>query len=252
MMTSRRSTVQSKCHNDVSMDRKFRILKAIIESFIVSAEPVGSKHLLESMHMDVSPATVRNDMAWLEKNGLLYQPYTSAGRVPTTHGFRMYVDELMGDIHAAAVAQRDVAVDALKRQVADDRVHYAVSLLARTCANVSFATIPPQGKTYYLGLSNMLQTPEFMSSVEASTVVKVLEDQELFLELLAQLPINESVQVFIGEENILPEIQSCSLIATSFMLPGLGRGTIGILGPKRMNYAFNMAAVAHVRDELAR
>lgn len=234
------------------MDRKFRILKAIIESFIVSAEPVGSKYLLEKIDMEVSPATIRNDMAWLEKHGLLYQPYTSAGRVPTTHGFRMYVDELMGDMHAAAVAQRDHAVDALKRQVVEDRVYYAVSLLARTSSNVSFATIPPQGKAYYLGLSNILQTPEFTSSMEASTVIKVLEDQELFLELLSQLPIDDSVKVFIGEENILPEIQSCSLIATTFSLPGLGSGTIGILGPKRMNYAFNMAAVSHVCDELAR
>lgn len=234
------------------MDRKFRILKAIIESFIVSAEPVGSKFLLERMDMDVSPATIRNDMAWLEQHGLLYQPYTSAGRVPTTHGFRMYVDELMGDVHAQAVAQRDLAVDSLQRQVLEDRIYYAVSLLARTSSNVSFATIPPHGKAYYLGLSNILQTPEFTSSMEASTVVKVLEDQELFLELLSQLPIDETVKVFIGEENILPEIQSCSVIATTFSSPHLGTGVLGILGPKRMNYAFNMAALEHVREELAR
>lgn len=235
------------------MDRKFRILKAIIESFISSAEPVGSKYLLDKIDMDVSPATVRNDMAWLEKQGLLYQPYTSAGRVPTTQGFRMYVDELMGEMHAAAVAQRDIAVNAIQRQVADDRIYYAVSLLARTCANVSFASLPPHGKTYYLGLSNMLQTPEFTSSVEASTVVKVLEDQEQFLELLSQLPLDETIKVFIGEENILPEIQSCSLIATLFEAPGgAGTGVIGILGPKRMNYAFNMSALEHVRDELSR
>lgn len=234
------------------MERKFRILKAIIESFIVSAEPVGSKFLLERMDMDVSPATIRNDMAWLEKHGLLYQPYTSAGRVPTTHGFRMYVDELMGDVHDAAVAQRDLAVNSLKQQVAEDRIYYAVSLLARTTGGVSFATIPPHGKAYYLGLSNILRTPEFTSSMEASTVIKVLEDQELFLELLHQLPIDEHVRVFIGEENILPEIQSCSLIALTFSSPELGSGVLGILGPKRMNYAFNMGALEHVRAELSR
>ncbi|PIV89979.1 hypothetical protein COW46_05630 [Candidatus Gracilibacteria bacterium CG17_big_fil_post_rev_8_21_14_2_50_48_13] len=233
------------------MERKFRILKAIIESFIVSAEPVGSKFLLEKMDMDVSPATIRNDMSWLEKHGLLYQPYTSAGRVPTTHGFRMYVDELMGESHVSAMAQGDIAVDSLKRQVAEDRIYYAVSLLARTCGGVSFATIPPHGKAYYLGLSNILQTPEFTNSMEASTVVKVLEDQELFLDLLHQLPIDDEVRVFIGEENILPEIQSCSLIAVTFSSATLGDGILGILGPKRMNYAFNMAALNHVRSELS-
>lgn len=234
------------------MDRKFRILKAIIESFIVSAEPVGSKYLLEKIDIDVSPATVRNDMAWLEKHGLLYQPYTSAGRIPTTHGFRMYVDELMGEMHINAVEQKGLAIDTLQRQVAEDRVYYAVSLLARTSSNVSFATIPPHGKAYYLGLSNILQTPEFTSSMEASTVIKILEDQELFLELLSQLPIDSSVKVFIGEENILPEIQSCSLIATTFDAPNLGQGIIGILGPKRMNYAFNMSALEHVCHELGK
>lgn len=235
------------------MDRKFRILKAIIESFISSAEPIGSKYLLEKIDMDVSPATIRNDMAWLEREGLLYQPYTSAGRVPTTQGFRMYVDDLMGEAHAAAAAQRDVAVSAIQEQVANDRTYYAVSLLARTSANVSFASLPPHGKTYYLGLSNILQTPEFTSSMEASTVVKVLEDQERFLELLGKLPIDQTVKVFIGEENILPEIQSCSLIATKYDAPsGFGSGVIGILGPKRMNYAFNMSALEHVRDELSR
>jgi len=232
------------------MDRKYRILKAIVESFITSAEPVGSMYLLEQFNLDVSPATVRNDMAALEKQGFLYQPYTSAGRVPTTQGFRIYVDELMGEAHAkAALTQKEFAVDTISKQVLEDRIYYSVSLLARTSANVSFATIPHLKKSYYLGLSNILQTPEFTSSMEASTVIKVLEDQEQFMELLAALPIDDTIKAFIGEENILPEIQSCSFIATTFS-SDIGDGVIGILGPKRMNYAFNMAALEHVRNEL--
>lgn len=232
------------------MERKYRILKAIIESFIDSAEPVGSQYLLEKMALDVSPATVRNDMAYLEKQGLVYQPYTSAGRVPTTSGFRIYVDELMGAPKEFVEQQRQFAMDTLREKVAEDRLYYVVNLLARTSANVCFATIPHQRKAYYLGLSNILQSPEFTRSMEAYTVVKVLEDQEQLIELLEKLPIERDIKVFIGEENLLEEIQSCSLIATSFETPELGKGVMGILGPKRMNYAFNMGALEYVRDHL--
>ena len=232
------------------MERKFHILKAIIENFIISAEPVGSKFLLEKIDMDISPATIRNDMATLEKMGLLYQPYTSAGRMPTTQGFRMYVDDMMNEYLERESAQKVLAIDAVKKQAMDDSLYYAVSLLSRTCGNVVFATIPELGKAYYLGLSNILKTPEFYQSIEAYTVVKILEDKDKLIELLSELPLDEKTRVFIGEENIIEEIQSCSLIVTKFMAPNVGEGVIGILGPKRMNYAFNIAALEQVKGEL--
>lgn len=232
------------------MERKYIILKAIIESFIVSAEPIGSKFLLGSTELDVSPATIRNDMANLEKMGLIYQPYTSAGRIPTTKGFRMYVDDLMGEMHAAAMQQRGIVKNVIEKKASEDKIYQSVSLLSRTCANVSFATIPHLKKSYFLGLSNMLQSPEFQRSIEAYTVIKILEDSDQFIDLLSDLAIDDTTKVFIGEENIIPEIQSCSLIATSFELPELGRGVIGILGPKRMNYAFNMASLEIVKNSL--
>lgn len=162
----------------------------------------------------------------------------------------MYVDDLMGDLHAAAMDQKTVAKNHIERRVTEDKIYHSVSLLSRTCANVSFATIPNLNKSYFLGLSNMLQTPEFQRSIEAYTVIKILEDSDQFIDLLGELPIDTTTKVFIGEENIIPEIQSCSLIATSFELPELGRGVIGILGPKRMNYAFNMATLEMVRNGL--
>ena len=76
-------------------ERKKRILRAIIESYIQSAEPVGSKAILDSIGLDVSSATVRNDMADLEAMGLLEKPHTSAGRIPSPQGYRFYVNELM-------------------------------------------------------------------------------------------------------------------------------------------------------------
>lgn len=234
------------------MDRKYRILKAIIESFIISAEPVGSQYLLEKYDFEVSPATVRNDMAALEKQGYIFQPYTSAGRVPTTLGFRTYVDDLMTleDQFPQLMEQRMEGISEVRKAIAEEKIYRAVSLLARVTENVSFATIPSNRKTYFLGLSNILRSPEFQKPLEASTVVRVLEDADRFLELLEQLPLSSDMRVFIGEENAIKEIQSCSIIATEFHIEGVGTGVLGILGPVRMNYPYNMGALEEIKREL--
>ena len=78
-------------------ERKKRILRAIIESYIATAEPVGSKAVAQLAGLDVSPATIRNEMADLTDMGYLEQPHTSAGRIPSAAGYRLYVNELMGE-----------------------------------------------------------------------------------------------------------------------------------------------------------
>lgn len=80
-------------------DRKKKILKSIVDTYILSGEPVGSKYLSDSIGLNVSPATIRNEMSELERLGLLEQPHTSAGRVPSSHGFRVYVENLMNDYY---------------------------------------------------------------------------------------------------------------------------------------------------------
>ena len=78
-------------------DRKKKILQAIVEDYIATAEPVGSSHILQNHNLGVSSATVRNEMASLEESGYLEKPHTSAGRIPSYLGYRVYVDELMNE-----------------------------------------------------------------------------------------------------------------------------------------------------------
>lgn len=231
------------------MERRFYILKAIIESFIETAEPVGSKFLVEKYKMDISPATIRNEMGVLEHLGLIQQPFTSAGRVPTDLGFRMFVDDLMEKVPEAQKIKKQ-AIEHIRSMQLEERIYNAVSLLARVSDNVSFAILPGHKKTYYLGLANILRKPEFMDSARAYTVVKVLEDAHHFVDLLDQLEIDEKVRIFIGRENVIPEIKSCSIIATTYSIPDYGEGVMGVLGPMRMNYAFNIGALQYVRDNL--
>lgn len=233
-------------------DRKNQILSAIIEHFVQTAEPVGSKTIILTYNFKVSPATVRNDMAELEEQGLIMQPHTSAGRVPTDKGYRFYVDEL-ADYEVAKVLAHQTLTglrDQSRANVAKQRVHDAVSLLSQATPNMVFATIPDSSKTFFMGFSKMLRQREFLEApLTASQVMEVIEDRDHFLTGLGNLDLDSEPKIFIGEENILHGIDSCSLIVASYQYDGY-TGAIGILGPKRMPYAYNTAILTEVRNLL--
>lgn len=252
------TTSQMKSLLKLTMDkRKLSILKAIIETFISQGGPVGSQYLLEEFDLSVSPATIRNDMMSLEKEGLIYQPHTSAGRVPTEQGLRFFVDQVMEEPKLKLpleYVQKLAHVQKLKAQLMSQKVERAiytsVGILAKMTNEVSFATLPWLGETYYLGLANALKKPEFADSARFSTVVEVLEDQDHFLKLLESMELSHDITVLIGRENILEAIQGCSLLATHYQIDNEYKGTIGILGALRMNYAHNVAAIHAVRDDV--
>src|SRR3954463_1867863 len=112
-------------------DRKLEVLRAIVEDYVATQEPVGSKALVERHQLGVSPATVRNDMAVLEEEGYIRQPHTSAGRVPTDAGYRLFVDRL-SRVKALSPAERRAIERFLLGAVdLDDVVHRTVRLLAQ-------------------------------------------------------------------------------------------------------------------------
>lgn len=234
------------------MDRKHAILQAIIKEFIETAEPVGSQTIVLSYHFGVSPATIRNEMADLEEQGFITQPHTSAGRIPTDLGYRLYVDEIADN----EIAQRQAEKTLQKilhnhaQHKAREKIYDAVSILAQASENVSFATLPDNQRTFFLGVSNVLRQPEFSRDpLRASQVVEVLEDTDNFVNILRKLDINDEVKIFIGRENILPKIQSCAMMITTYNLGGY-EGYFGLLGPTRMKYPFNRAVLKNIKSLL--
>jgi len=228
--------------------RKQKILQAIIQQFINTAEPVGSKTIVISYKLSVSPATIRNDMVELEKQGLIIQPHTSAGRVPTSAGYRMYVNELADYPKAKKLAHTNLLKirEQYKLNKTREKIYEAVKLLSQATLNVSFATIPGS-RTFYLGISNILKQPEFADDPKrASQVVEVLEEGAHFAKTLEKLDLDESAKIFIGEENLLKQIDSCGLIISTYEIEGHS-GYIGILGPCRMPYAYNKALLEEIR-----
>ncbi len=239
-----------ECYTHTMNTRQAKLLVAIIDQFIETALPDGSKRLLEMGSFSVSSATIRSEMSHLEDEGFLEQPHISAGRVPTAKGYKIYVKEYMQP--SAQELQVKKRFDTLKEQYFkrkdQERVYEAVALLSHMIPNVAFATVPHKNRVYYMGLSNALRQPEFqLNPALATGVVEVLEHR--LADLLEHAAVDEKVRYFIGDEPLLPHVQSCSMLVKRFRVRD-EEGTLGILGPMRMDYAYNTAALEMVSDLL--
>jgi len=223
--------------------RQQKILEAILESFIKNAIPVGSEFLREFYDFDVSPATIRNEMAVLEREGYIMHPHTSAGRVPTNRAYRMLVDQMSIEKKLLERVQNDMLK--VRREYylkkTKEKLYDVVSILADVTDNISFATLPDKDRVFYIGISNLLKKPEFLLQPQkASQVIEILENQ--LYEILCGLDITDKGAIYIGEENILEEFQTCSLLAVPYQYKGFN-GVMGILGSTRMDYPYNLAAL---------
>lgn len=233
----------------MSKDRRNEILKAIIEIFIQTANPVGSKFLKEEADFHLSPATLRSEMARLEKEGFLMQSHTSSGRIPTTEAYRMFVNELSIEADVKSAIQKEFQTTAQKYfsdKKADQAVFDIISILTKMTPNIAFATIPSAKKTFFLGLSQIMEQPEFQSHPDqASGIFRILEED--LYDFLDSCTLSQEIELFIGRENILPGMESCSLLVSQFQVLDTA-GYFGILGPVRMDYARNIVALEEAKN----
>jgi heat-inducible transcriptional repressor len=324
-------------------ERKLEVLRAIIEDFISTNEPVGSKALADRHNLGVSPATIRNDMAALEEEGLIAQPHTSAGRVPTDAGYRMFVDRLT-QIKPLSPAEKRAIQSFLDGAVdLDDVLHRAVRTLAQLTRNVAVVqypslsrsrvrhvelvqlaesrlmlvlitdtgrveqrvvelpaavgaeavadlrttlnahlrdrlladapeivvALPNQVAPELRGLLTTLTTVLLETLVEPASdrivlggtanltehaldfpairpVLEALEEQVVLLRLLDQSVSTSQIVVRIGNENQIEGLSSTSVVTSSYGAGDTPLGAVGVLGPRRMDYAHTMARVAAV------
>lgn len=225
--------------------RKIQILKLIVEEYIETGEITGSKSLLKKYDLQVSSATIRNDMAALEKMGLIFQPYNSAGRLPTTRGIRVFVDYLMEQMPGIFLEAEQAVVERAIDARLDDTLYLLVSRLMKITNEITFACVPSIGANYYLGLSNFLEKNTVTMGSEVYNIIKVLENKYHFIDLLEGLDIGDKVSVFIGEENIFPDLETCTMVVKKIDIEGKV-GYLGILGSLKMDYAFNIAAMRNI------
>lgn len=236
--------------------RQREILCQIIEEYAETAAPVGSMTMAKLF--GVSPATVRSEMARLEALGLIAQPHTSAGRVPTDAGYRFYVNHLSDDGQAEmsqyiqTQEQRSLErgthaleVRVVSQSRADAAIRGAVDALVELTGNLGLATIG--GQLYLAGISRLFTQPEFMDNQRVQAVAELLDNLEPWLrETAPGKPLN----IFIGHENPIGKNSEVSLIISRFKSPFSDQSYIGVLGPTRQNYARVMALVKHAGNTL--
>jgi heat-inducible transcriptional repressor len=324
-------------------ERKLEVLRAIVEDFIATNEPVGSKAIADRHNLGVSPATIRNDMAALEDEGLIHQPHTSAGRVPTDAGYRMFVDRITS-LKPLSAAERRAIEKFLNNAVDLDGVlHNAVKALAQLTRNVAVVQYPSLSRSRVRHMETVLLSPSRLMLVlitdtgrveqrvvdlpapvethevadlrntlngkltgqrlaDAPTIVaelpaavpghlsglvttlssvllealvehpaervvlagsanltehtldfpairpvlEALEEQVVLLRLLDQQSGTGQVLVRIGNENPYEGLQTASVVSAGYGTSGVSLGGVGVLGPRRMDYAHTMARVAAV------
>ena len=326
-------------------DRKTAILRAIVEEYIATALPVGSSHIAKSNEFAVSSATVRNDMAALEREGFLTHPHTSAGRIPTDKGYRFFVDNLvpngtLGSLeqakvgsffetahfrleetlqrtsmlltqltnYASVVIGPTVEIATVKSlqlvrlsshhitvvvvlsngaveneqievglDISDEEISLATSKLQNLMMNTPLRDVPKHrlvnrktsdaatelshrvlealdrtrnDETFFVG--GAAQMAEAFDAVEiVRNVLHTLEQQYVVVTLVRDM-LNRGLSVAIGAEHGVEPLSACSVVLAPVMADGESVGTVGVLGPTRMNYPQALATVELVSDRLGR
>jgi heat-inducible transcriptional repressor len=227
-------------------DRQQNILSAIVEQYAEVASPVGSSLLAKAFK--VSSATIRADMAELERHAFITQPHTSAGRIPTDKGYRFYVNNLGSNTAAALPEGRGERALASRVQSAgapERMIRNAADTLVELTHNLGLATIGNQ--LYMSGLSNLFGQPEFINGMQVQQVAQLLDNLEPWLREAAP---NEPLSVYIGAENPIGRAAGCTLIISRFRSPFSDRSYIGTLGPTRQSYRDVMTLVSRAGQEL--
>lgn len=226
-------------------ERQKQILIAIVEQYAEVASPVGSSLLAKVF--DVSSATIRADMAELERLKYITQPHTSAGRVPTDKGYRAYVNNLkeQAETPAGRRAERVLTARVSHGGMPEQTIRNAVDTLVDLTSNLGIATMGNQ--LYMSGLSNLFGQPEFIDGRQVQQVAGLLDNLQPWLREAAP---NEPLSVYIGRENPIGRSAGCSLIISRFRGPYSDNSYIGILGPTRQSYREVMSLVKRAGEAL--
>lgn len=215
-------------------ERRREILDRIIETYIKTAEPVSSKFLEEKYDFGICPATIRIEMQRLMDDGFIYQPYTSAGRVPTDKGYRFYVDNMK-----LKSKNRELRIE----EEINDSFRFFQNLtkrIAELTSNLALTYFPEEDVFFKEGWNSIFKEPEFEDPGLVSKFAEMVENMEKEIGEFEEI---DSPQIFIGRENQLPGTQEFSTIISKIHLLEDKEGMLVILGPKRMDYNKNVGLV---------
>jgi transcriptional regulator of heat shock response len=228
-------------------ERQIKLLEAIINEYILSAEPVGSSVIVKKYNIKYSPATVRNEMAKLIDEGYLQMLHTSSGRVPTQQAYKLFLSELMEEeemdvLQEVAMKQRLWA----NRYEFEKMLRQAVLSLSELVKELAIATTE-DGHVIHAGAVNLLDEKEFWDIEVAKSALHMLDRYELLNRIFERAAGNGSVSYIIGEELGDENLLECSFVVTKYKV-GKREGHIAIFGPSRMQYQKIIPAVRYTSN----
>ena len=231
-------------------DRQQALLKAIVEEYIESAEPIGSEVIERKYNLGVSPATIRIEMSKLTTDGYLRQPHTSAGRTPTSLGMRFYIAELMKEKTLPITAEVSIKEKMWQQRYKQERlIKEAVGALANRCDMLGLA-IDDEGQLYYAGTANILNWPEFYDIDVTRFVLGLFDENPRLAEIIGRAVGQDPIHILFGEEMEFEYLKTTSFVFTKYNVVGDKTGVIGVIGPARMNFSLVLPYVKYVRDLL--
>lgn len=217
--------------------RKKKVLEIVIRSHIDTAEPVGSRFV--GRRLGFSGATIRNIMADLEDEGLIRQPHTSAGRIPTDKAYRLYVDSIViGKKFSREEKESIKNLYFSKLESIEDPAEYASHIISAVTHYTGFV-LSPEHKFYLDGTYHILEQPEFRDIERTRSILQFLEERDRMAHLLGSYFTEGGegrVSVRIGGENTFDGFKYCSVITASCRVKHKAIGGLGLIGPTRMQY----------------
>jgi len=229
-------------------DRQNLILSRIVEDYINSAKPVSSQFLEEEYDFDISPATIRIEMQKLTDGGYLFQPYTSAGRVPTDKAYRLFVDRIFEDEFSKLAEDFNIA-NWFEKEI-ENTFKFVQSLtkhLALASSALALSYLSKEKILWKEGWEEILREPEFN---EREQVINFTEFLDNFEKNIERIKADSGIKIYIGKENIFPKAKDFAVISSKFFLPEEGETFLALLGPKRMAYSKNISLIKSLTEFL--
>lgn len=255
-------------------ERQSDILNFLIEKYIYKAEPISSSFIEEISDLDVSAATIRNDLQELTKKKYITQLHISGGRVPTDRGYRFYVDnhvnrgnthhgstELRGNTETELGKRYRIKIDNVLNNISDDprEINKTIAqLLSDLSENVVITGIAEEDDFYKTGLSSLFELPEFREINKAFRLTSFFDEfdrmfdhiEEQFFGDFYENNLEDSVNIFIGRENRHPLIKDETVMTARYNLPNDLVGSLTLIGPTRMDYRKNIGLVRYTMNKL--
>lgn len=227
--------------------RQIQILRAIVEKYMETAEPVGSETIDKKFNFGVSPATIRNEMVYLAEQGYLRKPHSSAGRIPTSQSIKFYVRELMRekDLSVADEVSVKERIWSNRTQV-NDLFSEAASVLAERARCIGLVLDTTDGRLYHAGYAHILTFPEFANIDVTRTVLTLIEEARAMQEIFEYARGEEPVHLVLGEDLGNQYLDHVSFVFTNVQV-GNSQYNLSVIGPARLDYAYVMPMMKYFR-----